>query len=94
MVHLIDELRAIYDYVLIDTPPFGLVSDTLVLINKVDLTIVITRSGKTRKSHLNGIEDLVSKNPQASFGIVLNDVKGGDGYGYKNGYGNHGYYES
>jgi len=91
---LLNKLRDMYDYILIDTAPFGLVSDTIALIEKADITLIITRSGKTRKSHLKNIHELVTKNKNSSFGLVLNDVKGMDGYGYNNGYGNHGYYEA
>ena len=48
MAALIDELRAIYDVVMIDTAPIGLVSDAIPLIRISDINLFVIRSGKSK----------------------------------------------
>ncbi len=45
---LLDELRAIYDYIIIDTAPVGLVSDSIAIIRKSDINVYVIRSGVSR----------------------------------------------
>lgn len=49
---LIEELKARYDYVLIDTAPFGILTDAANLIEKVDGTILVARFENTREDEL------------------------------------------
>ena len=48
---LFSELAERYDYIIVDTPPYGLVSDSLILMKYVDIKIFVTRLGKNQKSH-------------------------------------------
>ncbi len=45
---LLDELKGIYDYIIIDTAPVGLVSDSIAIIRKSDINVYVIRSGVSR----------------------------------------------
>ncbi|MFK7946521.1 MAG: GumC family protein [Saprospiraceae bacterium] len=91
---LIEELKTEYDVIIIDTPPVGLVTDSLLLKSMVNASIYVTRFGVTKKGQLNFIDQLYKENRFNNPTIVLNSVKRGNnyGYGYGSGYG-YGYYE-
>jgi len=48
MVELINELKTIYDVIMIDTAPIGLVSDAIPLIRMSDINLFVIRSGKSK----------------------------------------------
>lgn len=90
--------KANFDYVIIDTPPVGLISDALVLMKHADLTLfVLNTKYATREAVANAIE-IVELNQLTHFGFILNGVKRkrskyyynkySYGYGYGEGYGN------
>lgn len=89
----INYLRSKYDIVLLDTPPVGLVSDTLEIGRTADATLVICRADYSLKSNfdlINGINN-DKKLPKMSMvlnGVDLNKRK----YGYYYGYGKYGKY--
>lgn len=92
---LIKELKTTYDVVILDTPPVGLVSETLDLLTLVDFTLFIFRQNYSEKSFIdavNGLRDQKGiKNIYAIFnGLDSSKVSYG-GYGYSYGYG-YGYY--
>ncbi len=94
---LFAELRQHYDFILVDTAPIGLVTDALLLGPHTDLSILVTRQGKTTTQLLEGIEEIFQKQKLPNMGILLNGVKargiyGYGGYGYGYGYGA-GYYQ-
>ena len=79
-----------YDYVIVDSPPVGLVTDGLVLSKYSNVTIYVTRQNYTRKQQLQFINKLYEEGKMKNVGIVLNAVKQSSssyGYGYGNGYG-------
>lgn len=85
---LILKLRELYDYVLIDTPPIGLVSDALLLNRLVDTSIYVVRQGVTEIRQLKIVEDIYMNKKLPRTYIVFNGVKfGSGGYGYGTGYG-------
>lgn len=100
MQELIERLREVYDYIIIDTPPIGIIPDAQVLLKYADAMLYVVRHQTTKKDMLEafnsrfGSEELHSKS-----GIVLNGIKGkiwsryGSSYGYGYGYG-YGYYET
>lgn len=95
MEELLMELKEKYDYVLIDTPPIGLVSDALLLRKFVDNILIVVHQKRTRKVMLKNLENMYSKNELQNSSIIFNGVKNGKSYygygGYGNGY-NQGYY--
>lgn len=93
---LLTELKGAYDYVVIDTSPFMLVSDAKVLFHKSDINLLVLRSGVSRRENLGIIEEMVNENPGSRFGILLNDHDLSHEYGYRYGSGynkGYGYYE-
>ena len=85
---LLRTLQGQYDVVILDTPPIGLVSETLEILQLVDLTIFLLRYNYSEKPFINEINKLKSKVGQAHLYAIINDVPnkeltyGGYGYGY------------
>ncbi|KQS30689.1 polysaccharide biosynthesis tyrosine autokinase [Dyadobacter sp. Leaf189] len=88
---LLNELREKYDYILIDSPPFGLVTDSSLIAEHVDATLYIVRFNYTILDHLKRIGDLQRAKRFANLSIIFNGVNYGAGYGYGYGYGGYGY---
>jgi len=88
---LIAELRQEYDYVLIDSPPFGLVTDAALIADYVDATLYVVRFNYTLRDHLTRIADLQRTKRFANLSVIYNGVNYGSGYGYGYGYGGYGY---
>ncbi|MDN3671147.1 polysaccharide biosynthesis tyrosine autokinase [Echinicola jeungdonensis] len=85
---LIQKLELEYDVVILDTPPIGLVSETLEILHLVDLTVFILRHNFSKKSFVNEVNNLKNKMGIKNIYTVLNDIArkdmnyGGYGYGY------------
>lgn len=92
--NMIIELKTNYDYVIIDTPPVGLVSDGFDLMEYADATIYITRQAYTKKGMIRMIDLKYSNNEVKNIAFVLNDFVQSSryGYGYGYGYGSYGYH--
>lgn len=88
----IDEAKSKYDYVIIDTAPTILVTDTLLISQFADVTIYMIRAGYTDVKLLKHIEELQKQEKLKNMGLVLNGVKEDGAYGYNYGYG-YGYSE-
>lgn len=88
---LLAELRDQYDYILIDSPPFGLVTDSALIAEHVDATLYIVRFNYTLVDHLARIGELQRTRRFANLSIIFNGVSYGAGYGYGYGYGGYGY---
>ncbi|OJJ20929.1 hypothetical protein BKI52_10135 [marine bacterium AO1-C] len=90
---LIEDLKSIYDVILIDTPPVGLVTDGVLIMQKVDVPLYVVKAHYSRKIFGKGIDKLVESHNFRNLSIVLNSVKHATGYGgYKYGYGYGNYY--
>jgi capsular exopolysaccharide synthesis family protein len=85
------EVNSTYDYVIIDTPPLGLISDGFTIAKFVDVNIVVVRQDYSLKPMMPVLGDYVRSNRLQRVGIVVNDIapqRGyGQGYGYAYGYG-------
>tara|TARA_B100000768_G_scaffold62486_1_gene60561 strand:- start:6305 stop:8701 length:2397 start_codon:yes stop_codon:yes gene_type:complete len=91
MTDLLIELKKTYKYIIIDTPPIGLVTDGQILMNKSDINLLMVRQGYTTKQMVANINETTQKNNIKNLNIILNDVKSYNSkYGYQYGYG---YYE-
>lgn len=85
---LIDQLKIIYDYIIVDTAPLMLVTDTLLTAEMADATLYVTRSGFTEKSLIEFANRQINSKNIKNVGFVLNDVSQEYfGYGNKYGYG-------
>jgi len=91
MGDLIMELKQKYDYIILDTPPVGLVSDALELAEYADVTLYIVRQNYTKKDMITLLNTRVQRGELANASIVFNGyenkAKYGTAYGYGYGYG-------
>ena len=93
MADLLDRLAAIYDLVVIDTPPAGLIADVIPLMSLVGGIVIVSSVGKSSRdaaAHFKGHLDQLGA---PVLGVIANRVKyrSGDGY-YYGGYGGYGGY--
>jgi len=98
---VIEKLKKSYDYIMIDNPPIGLVSDAMETLKKADYPIYVFKNEYSRKNFINNIDKLILENGIKKLSIILNAVDFKDkyysygynysyNYGQKNGY----YYDS
>lgn len=102
----IKHLCTIYDYVVLDTPPVGLVADTLMIGRHANLTLFVARADYSPKANFTLINDIVANEKLPNCNIVLNGVDlnkrrhtyqygnygGYGGYSKYGGYGHYGIY--
>ena len=91
---LLEKAKSKYDYIIIDTPPSLLVSDTLTIAHLADVVLFVTRCNHSNKEVLNFIKDVINDEKIKNVALVLNGLGKmnayGYGYGYKYSY-NYGY---
>lgn len=94
MANLIKELESKFDYIIVDTPPFGLVTDAVLLQKHMDITLAVLRQGYTHRDVYERLNQRMAQNPEYPMYAVLNGVgwkrRYQDGYGYGK-YGGYGY---
>jgi capsular exopolysaccharide synthesis family protein len=86
---LLKLLKERYDYILIDSSPIGIVSDTYHLASLSDSCLLIVRPNKTLKDMLRRTLSEIKVSGMKSVSLVINDIKSGSihyGYGEKYGY--------
>ena len=86
--NLLNRLKQHYDYIVIDSAPLVLVSDTIPILKQVDLVVYTVRAHYTDKKLTTFINDLVRDKKVNKIGIILNGIKAipNSSY-YKYGYG-------
>lgn len=91
-----EELKKMYDYIIVDTPPVGLVTDTMLINRIADLTVFSVRIGHSMRRNLPGINFLSSRKTLRNLNVIITDIGAGRsytkdtssyGYGYGYGYG-------
>ncbi|MGN6214140.1 GumC family protein [Parafilimonas sp.] len=92
---LFDYLKTNFDYIVIDSPPLGIVSDAKVLSEYADLSLYIVRQRFTQRKQLKMLETMYKEKKLPNLAMVVNDVKVKGirsyyGYGYTYG-GSYGY---
>lgn len=89
---LIEEARDDYDYIIVDTAPTILVTDTMLISDLADATIYIARADFTEKNLLKFSKDLSESGKLKNMAYVINSVGASKSYGYSYNYGyNYGY---
>ncbi len=84
---LLDELKLEFDYIVIDTPPVGLVTDGIMAMRKSDLSIYVVRANYSKREFLNNINRIQTIHKVSGLAVVLNAlISSNKAYGY-------GYYE-
>ncbi len=87
---LFDKLKEIYDYIIIDTPPLGLVTDAFLLMRHSDVNLYVVRQQVTNKNIFASIiKDIEDRGLKVN--IILNGIKQEGGYGYHYGSYKYGY---
>ena len=90
---IINHLKDLYDYVILDTAPIGLVTDTLQIGKLADVTVFVCRADYTPKASFGLVNNLVREKKLPNMCIVLNGIDmSKKKYGYYYGYGKYGKY--
>lgn len=99
---LLKKCSETYDYIVFDNPPLSLVSDGVVIGQKVDINLFVTRQDYSKKGEVRFIDHVHQKKSMNNAGIILNDINlskhahvgsYGAEYGYKKKNSNY-YFES
>ena len=103
---LIEKLKKEYDYIVVDTAPIGVVSDTLVIAKVADATLYVMREGVTQKDSISYLNSIRRDNRLFHIAVVLNGAslknkrygslkqyKYSYRYGYNNRYVHYGYHK-
>ena len=89
----IETLKANFDYVILDTAPVGMVTDTLLIGRVADLSVYVCRADYTHKAEFTLINELAENNKLPNLCIAINGVDlNCRKYGYYYGYGKYGKY--
>ncbi|MFO0202022.1 MAG: polysaccharide biosynthesis tyrosine autokinase, partial [Alphaproteobacteria bacterium] len=89
MEKMFTELSEMYDYIIVDTPPVGIVSDALLLMKYSHINVYVVREGYSRKEYITSLNDQFHEGKFKNLCLLMNDSGFGKSYGY--GYGNYGY---
>lgn len=89
----IETLKQNFDYVILDTAPIGMVTDTLLIGRVADLSVYVCRADYTRKAEFTLINELAENNKLPNLCIAINGLDlQKKKYGYYYGYGKYGKY--
>ena len=89
----IETLKANFDYVILDTAPVGMVTDTLLIGRVADLSVYVCRADYTHKAEFTLINELAENNKLPNLCIAVNGLDlYSRKYGYYYGYGKYGKY--
>ncbi|MBL4754309.1 MAG: polysaccharide biosynthesis tyrosine autokinase [Flavobacteriales bacterium] len=80
MSQMLIELKETYDYIILDTPPIGLLTDAQVLIRDVDITLFMIRAYVSRKVSVDLLHEMEQRLQPANISLVFNDAKQQDSY--------------
>ncbi|MCC3158523.1 polysaccharide biosynthesis tyrosine autokinase [Hymenobacter sp. 15J16-1T3B] len=83
MASLLEQLRAEYDYVLLDTPPVGYVSEYFVLLRYLDANIYVVRQNYTDRSLITQINELYAEGKIKHVYMIINDMHFNKTYEYR-----------
>jgi tyrosine-protein kinase Etk/Wzc len=84
---LFKTIKAQYDYIIVDTAPVSLVTDTLLIAKHADCFIYVVRANFLEKRMLHIANDLYQEKKLPNMCLLLNDTDSTKGYGYGYGYG-------
>ena len=93
---LLDELKQDFEFIILDTPPVGLVADAFQIMHLTDASLFMVRQNYTEEGVLEFINDKYTNKVIKNISIIFNDFDHKMGYGYGSGYGygyGYGYYD-
>lgn len=93
---MVETVRGLYDYVIIDTPPLGLVIDAAILAHHSDASLLVVKAGADKRRTVTKLKEQLEQSGSVFLGVILNkyDIhldKYGS-YGSYGGYGSYGNY--
>lgn len=86
---LFEELKEQFDYVLVDSPPVGLVTDSQLIAPHADATLFMVRHDHTPKNSIKMVDVLFKEQRFQRLSIILNGVGEGESYYYNYNYGDY-----
>ncbi|HQV00750.1 MAG TPA: hypothetical protein PLO59_06290, partial [Bacteroidia bacterium] len=87
MNKLMDDLMLQFDYIIIDSAPVGLISDSLELMKYADLTLFVLKANYSKRDFVDVAHQITERNPGKSVGFILNSVSAKNvSAGYGGGY--------
>ncbi|MBI3135315.1 MAG: polysaccharide biosynthesis tyrosine autokinase [Bacteroidetes bacterium] len=90
---VIEEFKTVYDMIMIDNPPVGIVSDGIGVLNRADCPIYVLRANYSKRMFVHRITDLIESKKVPKLFVLLNSVDSTKtGYGYAYGYSYGDYY--
>ena len=87
MDEFILEAKKQFDYIIIDTPPVAMVTDTMIAMRFSDAILFVMRFDYTKREALSLVENLREKEEGKNIAIIVNDIIHKRRYGYSYGYG-------
>jgi capsular exopolysaccharide synthesis family protein len=72
---LLSELTKTYDYILLESPPVGLVADALVLMRMSDLNLIVFKAGYSKKDFIKNTNRFVHEHELSNVGLILNALE-------------------
>lgn len=89
--NILDQLKEVYDVIVIDNPPVGLVSDGVRNLTEADIPIYVFKSHYSKRNFTNRVKELFEVQQLKSLNVILNGIQASksSSYGYGYGYGNY-----
>ncbi|MEM6843843.1 MAG: polysaccharide biosynthesis tyrosine autokinase [Bacteroidota bacterium] len=78
----LEELKERYDLIVIDTPPVGLVTDGMLVMEKADVPLYVVRADFSRKVFIKNIDRIQTARKYENLSLILNSVDSVNEYGY------------
>ena len=90
---MMEALRRHYDYIIVDTPPIGVVIDAAIIAQRCDGTVLVVESGTNRRKMVQKAKEQLEQTGTPFLGVILNkfNIKAAE-YGSYGGYGSYGEY--
>lgn len=82
---MIEKLKERYEFIIVDTPPVGLVTDGIMAMKMTDVSIYVVRANYTKKEYLHNVERIQKLHKLSSLSVVFNALPSNNkmyGYGY------------
>lgn len=90
---MIETLRNYYDYIIVDTPPIGMVIDAAIIVQQCDASIIVTESGAVKRRDVRKAYEQLAQTEKPFLGVILNKFDTQiEKYGSYGNYGNYGNY--
>ena len=83
---MLESMKGVYDYIIIDCPPLGLVIDAAIVGRHSDGAVIVVEAGKTKYRLVQNVKEKLENSGVSILGVVLNKVERKNQKGYYNKY--------